>query len=489
MSSSDTVEQAVEQGRRRLSPLDAAFLDAEIADRNATLEVAAVAVVEGSPPARERFVESLRPRLAAVSRHRQRVRRVPFDLGRPWWEDTEVDFDYHVKRAALPVPGDDSQLADLVGMVMSDRLDHDRPLWQCWLVEGLAGGRWALLVRAHHSIADALAGFALLAAVLTAEPPQPPQPPRRAEPPEPAEPPAGPAPPPGPGALRRAVTALGDLTTAPLHQARRCAEALRHPGRAAKGAAATARGLGTLARVLVPVAPSSLSGPIGRERRYRVAQAPLRDVTTVARHHGVTVNDVVLAAVTGAFRELLLRRGERIHPHLLRALVPVSARGARQPRGPGNQLSWLLPLLPVDIADPIERLSVVHERLAGLKHSQEAQVSSSLLGFARQGPFPPLSWAVRAAARLPQRNIVTVVTNVPGPRQQLRLFGDDRIVRLLPYVPIGLRLRTGIAVLSYGDTLSIGVTTDARSVPDADALARGVEDGIAELVHAAPNRH
>ncbi|EHR51872.1 acyltransferase, WS/DGAT/MGAT [Saccharomonospora marina XMU15] len=478
MSSPDAVGRAVEQGRRRLSPLDAAFLDAEIADRNAILEIAAIAVLQGSPPPRQRFVESLRPRLSAVSRHRQRVRRVPFDLGRPWWEDTHVDFDYHVKRAALPAPGDDTQLADLVGMVMSDRLDHDRPLWQCWIVEGLAGGRWALLIRAHHSLADAVGGFALLAAVLAAEPP-------RQAAPEQAESP-GPAPPPGPGELWRAVTALGGLAAPPLRQARRCAEALRRPDRVAKAVAATARGLATLARVLVPVAPSSLSGPIGRQRRYRIGQAPLRDVTAVARRHGVTVNDVVLAAVSGAFRELLLRRGERVHPHLLRALVPVSARTARRPPGAGNQLSWLLPLLPVDVADPVERLSVVHERLAGLKHSQEAQVSSSLLGFARQGPFPPLSWAVRTAARLPQRNIVTVVTNIPGPRQQFRLFGDDRIVRLLPYVPIGLRLRTGIAVLSYGDTLSIGVTADAHSVPDADALARGVEDGIAELVRAGP---
>lgn len=466
----------VEQGARRLSPLDAAFLDAEAADRNAALEVAAVAVLQGPAPTKQEFVRSLRPRLAAVSRHRQRVRRAPFDLGRPRWQDVEVDFDYHVKRAALPLPGDDTQLGELVGMVMSDRLDHERPLWQCWLVEGLAGNRWALLIRAHHSIADALGGFALLAAVISDEPPESAQP--ESAQPEPAQ----------PGGLERVVGALAELATLPLERARRCAGALLRPTRLARAAAGAARGLGTLARVLVPLTDSSLSGPIGRQRAYRIGQASLPEVAAVARTHGVTINDVVLAAVTGAYRRLLLSRGEQPAPQMLRALVPVSVRQAGGARGAGNRLSWLLPLLPVDIADPTLRLRVVHERLAGLKHSREAEVSSALLGFARQGPFPPLSWAVRAAARVPQRNIVTVITNVPGPAGPLRLFGSGRIERLLPYVPIGLRLRTGVAVLSYGDTLSIGVTADAHSVPDSGTLATGIEDGIAELVRSSASR-
>ena len=146
-----------------LSPLDAGFLDAEDADKHASLAIASVVIVAGPPPSQDEFIEAVRARLALVPRYRHRVRTVPLDLGRPVWVDSpQFDLAYHVRRTALPAPGDDAALCRLVGRVMSQRLDRDRPLWECWVVEGLAGGRWAVLVKVHHCMVDGVAGNQLL---------------------------------------------------------------------------------------------------------------------------------------------------------------------------------------------------------------------------------------------------------------------------------------------------------------------------------------
>lgn len=452
----------------RLTPLDAAFLDVEAVDASVALEIATVAVLEGPALSRSEFVEALRARLPAVPRHRQRVRRVPLELAPPYWTDADLDLDYHVRRAALPEPGGEAELGDLVATVMSGRLDRERPLWQCWLVEGLPDGRWAVFVRAHHCLADGVGGYALLGSLLAPDPPPSPEGASDDD-----------------ASSHPALAALGEWATLPIEGARWLSGALRSPRRLARYAAATARGLATLAGALAPLSPSSLTGPLGRQRRYRIGHAAFDDVSAVADAYDVTVNDVVVAAVTRALREALLRRGEDPAPDTVRALVPVSVRASGESGQPGNRLSWLVPMLPVDITGPVERLAVVHERLSALKHSREAEAGTSVLEIARHGPFGPVSWAVRTLARLPQRNINTVVTNVPGPREPLRLFGGQRILDLVPYVPLAMRVRTGVAVLSYAGQLSFGVTTDFASIPDADLLVRDIEDGVAELVKAA----
>ncbi|HEX6498903.1 MAG TPA: wax ester/triacylglycerol synthase family O-acyltransferase [Micromonosporaceae bacterium] len=462
-----------------LSPLDAGFLDAEDEDRHASLAIASVAVVEGPMPDRDEFLRMLGERVPSIPRYRQKVRTVPFDLGQPVWvDDPRFDLDRHVLWTAIPEPTDDA-LCRLVARIMSQRLDRDRPLWQCWVIKGLADGRWAILSKVHHCMADGLSGNQLYSLTFDDSPHD-----RRRSP-------GGPAPawnpPPEPSTTRLTVLALADLARTPMEQVRLVGRAMRTPAALARRVADTARGLTELAGVLRPVTRSSLSGPIGAQRRYGVARALLPDIVGTARAFGVTVNDVVLSAVTGAFRALLLHRDEQPVPDAVRSLVPVSVRAPDQGGVIDNRISMMLPLLPVDVADPVERLGVVHVRLAALKASKEAEAGEAMTTLARHEPFAPISWAVRFAARLPQRNIVTVTTNVPGPPRTLYALGRP-IVEILPYVPIALRLRTGIAMLSYHGQLSFGITWDDDSTPEVELLAGAIERELAVLVAAARAR-
>jgi WS/DGAT/MGAT family acyltransferase len=456
-----------------LSPLDSAFLDAEDADRHASLAIASIAVVEGPAPGHDEFVAAVRGRLPLIPRYRQKVRQLPLDVGLPVWvEDQAFDLAYHIRRTALPAPGDDAALCRLVARVMAQRLDRDRPLWECWVIEGLADDRWAVLTKVHHCMADGISGNELYRIVFDESPS-----PREAvadtwcREPEPST-------------LRLTADALADLVRSPLEQVRRLAQALRAPGVLAQQVADTARGLIELAGVLGPLARSSLAGPIGQQRRYAAGRAALADVVHVAKTFEVTVNDVVLAAVTGAFRTQLLSAGAPPDPAAVRTLVPVSVRASGEEGIVDNRISLLLPLLPVELADPLDRLREVHRRLGALKASKEAEAGQAMTELAKHEPFPPISYGIRLAARLPQRNIVAVTTNVPGPRRPLYVLGR-RIVEILPYVPIALRLRTGVAVMSYHDRMSFGVTADYDTGPDADLIVARLGDEIGRLVEAA----
>jgi WS/DGAT/MGAT family acyltransferase len=458
----------------RLSPLDAAFLDAEDADPHASLAIASVAVIDGPAPDQEEFISRVGAVLAAIPRARQKVRRVLWDLGPPVWvNDADFDAGYHFRRTALPAPGDDAALHRLVARLMAQRLDRDRPLWECWVLEGLADGRWAVLTKVHHCLADGVSGAQLHSMIFSASPDSvaAPQPVRPAES--------------DPGALRLLLDAVGDLVSNQLEQLGLLAGLLRSPVRLASRAVELAGGLAELASVLRPATPSSLSGPIGRQRRYGVARAPLSTLTEIGRSHGATVNDVVLTAISAALRELLLHRGERPDAHTVRTLVPVSVRAPGDEDVLDNRISLLLPFLPVDMADPVDALATVHTRLAAAKESKEAEAGAAMTALAAHEPFGPVSLAVRLAARLPQRNIVTVTTNVPGPRQPLYVLGRE-LVELLPYVPIALRLRLGVAVLTYCDNVVFGITTDYDNAPEVDLLAKAIERTVEQL--AEPSR-
>ncbi|MEO6084009.1 MAG: wax ester/triacylglycerol synthase family O-acyltransferase [Umezawaea sp.] len=451
----------------RLSPLDAAFLEIEDADPHASLAIASVAVLEGPAPDRDEFAASIGPRLAAVPRARQKVRRVPWDLGLPLWvDDPEFDLAYHLRRTALPAPGDDRTLTDLVARIMAQRLDRDRPLWESWVVEGLAGGRWAMLTKVHHCLVDGVAGTRLYSAVFDDSAPSDVD----EFVPETA-----------PSAVRLVAEAVGDLVLNPVEQVRLL---LRLPGLLAGHVTDTVKGFASLARALVPVRASSLSGPIGVPRRYRVARVALADVAAVAKRFGTTVNDVVLAAISTGLRAVLLNRGETPEADSVRTLVPVSVRTAGSRDAVDNRVSVMLPFLPVDLADPVEVLREVHGRMAALKTDKTSEAGAVLTSLAGHEPHAPLSWGIRLAGMLPQRNVVTVTTNVPGPPVPVRVLGRA-IVEILPYVPIALRLRTGVAVLSYAGTLAIGVTADYDSTPDVDLLVDTVERTVEALIASA----
>jgi len=450
----------------RLSPLDAAFLEIEDEDPHASLAIASVSVVDGPAPGQEEFVAAVTARVADIPRYRQKIRTVPFDLGPPVWvDDPAFDPAAHFGRIALPPPHDETALCDLVALLMRERLERDRPLWEFWVVEGLPDGRWAILSKVHHALADGLSASRLQTIFFGDEPPAH----------------TGEAGAPDPGAVKMLLGAVGELARNPWEQLGVLGRQLLHPNRLAHRVSDAARGLSAMASALLPAAPTTLTGPLGRDRRYSIASAGLAEVKAVAAAFGVTVNDVLLAAIAGGFRELLELRGETPAADSVRSLVPVSVRTGSTV---DNEVSLLLPLLPVELADPVQRLVRVHERLDSLKAGKEADAGALLTASAAHEPFAPVAWAIRAAAHLPQRNVVTVTTNVPGPGKQLSVLGR-KIVAMYPYVPIALRVRTGVAMLSYAGRLSFGITTDADSVPEAGIIAKAIEREVQALRDAA----
>ncbi|SEH04003.1 diacylglycerol O-acyltransferase [Nonomuraea solani] len=456
-----------------MSPLDAAFLSLEDEQPEVSMAISSVAVLEGPPPGYEEFLAAIRARLPLVARYRQKARQVPLDLGPPVWvDDPGFELGYHVRRVALAPRGGDAALCDLIGDIMSQRLDRTRPLWEYWVIEGLAEGRWALVSKVHHCMVDGVSGTQLYYAIFDESPEGAGNSPDNTW-----------APDSEPSTLTLTADALRDLLRNPVEQARAIGRALATPRATAQRVAAAARGFLALTAALRPATSSTLTGPIGEYRRYAVARASLSDVKEVAHRAGATFNDVVLAAISGAYRSLLLQRGEEAGPHTVRSLVPVSVRAQGEEDVLENRISLMLAFLPVHVADPAERLRAVHEHLTELKASGEAQAGAAITTLAGHEPFPPVSWGMRLAAHLPQRQIVTVTTNVPGPTRPLYLLGR-RALEILPYVPIASRLRTGVSIFSYCDQVTFGVTGDHVGAPEVAQLARSIEGELWELRRA-----
>ncbi|WP_121255203.1 WS/DGAT/MGAT family O-acyltransferase [Nocardioides ferulae] len=460
----------------RLTPLSAAFLQAEDVDEAASLAIGSFAVFEGPAPSFEELLQAIASRLSMVPRYRQRLRRVPFDLTPPAWvDDEEFDLANHVHQTALPQPGGDAQIADLIGQVMSWRMERERPLWEFWFVTGLTEGRWGVLSKVHHALADGVSGTDLYRLFLDLTP-EPTTVPPDTWTPAPAEP-----------GWRFAARAVGDLGGSPWRLASAGVTALRTPRRSAASLVRNVRGLASISGAALPVAGSSLVGPLHGGRHYAWTQADLDQLREVRSRLGGTVNDVALAAVSGGFRVLLLSRGERPSAHSLRSLVPVSTHRPDDVSEPDNRVSLLLPWLPVDVADPVERLELVRSRVRTLRERGEVEAGSSVMTTAELSPFPPVAAGVRLGFRFPQRHLATVTTNVPGPRQPLYCLGRQ-VVQMLPYVPIADRLRIGVAMFSYCSTLTFGLTGDLGSTPDLEVLAEGISASLAELVAAAQAR-
>jgi diacylglycerol O-acyltransferase / wax synthase len=457
----------------RLNPLDALFVDAEDEDRHTSMAIASIAVFEGPSPSYDEVLTSLAGRLPLVPRYRQKLRTVPFRLGRPVWvDDPNFNIRYHVRRTALPAPGGDEQLSHLMAQVMGQRLDRDYPLWEYWLIEGLAEGRWALISKVHHCMVDGVSATDLYRVIFDVSPePSPAVAEDRTVGAEPSP-------------LELAAQAALDMVMLPVREASALGGAVAHPDRVVRQATDTVRAVAKLVPYLWPAAGSSLSGQIGQQRRYLWARTSLDEIKTIKRELGGTVNDVVLAAISGGFRALLLARGEQPEPHKVPSLVPVSVRAPGEESIYENRVSAVVAYLPVHVADPVERLAAVRAELAALKASKEAVLGEELASLGRYAPFLVMSRGIRLVFSLPQREIVTVTTNVPGPRQPLYAMGR-RLVEIIPYVPIATTVRTGISIFSYCGNVTFGITGDFAANPDLEVLAHGIEQGITELLNAA----
>jgi diacylglycerol O-acyltransferase len=460
----------------RLTPLSAAFLQAEDEDPTTSMAIASTAVLEGPPPPQEDFVAHVAGRVPLVPRYRQVVMTVPFDLGAPVWADApETDLEWHCRRTALPAPGGPAELHRLIGRVMSQRMDRSRPLWEYWVVEGLEGGRWAVIQKVHHCVVDGVSGTSLYQVVYDPGPdPRPPAPDTW-------------QPQPRPGRVGLLAGAARDAALTPVTVGRAAMPQLRHPVDLGKRVARTARGSLALLGGVTPTAPSSLRGAIGPQRRYSSTVVPLSAVREVKEALGGSVNDVALAAISGGLRALLLSRGEDPHPRAVRSLVPVSLRKPGEESLLDNRVSLLLPFLPVDVADPEERLETVHRRIREAAASGEPAAGADFTAMSEHEPFLPIALGVRAAFHLPQLHLVTVTTNVPGPREPVWMLGR-RCLSIVPYVPIADRVRVGVSIFSYAGDLAFGVTGDFDTAPDVDTLADGIRESVEELGRTARER-
>jgi len=457
----------------RLTPLSDAFLEAEHGDSKASLAIGSFAVFAGPAPPFEEFVRAIEERLPLVPRYRHKLRTTPFGLAAPAWvDDPDFDVRWHIRNTALPSPGGEAEIGRLLSRVMTQRMDRSRPLWEYWFCEGLPDGQWGLLSKLHHSLADGVSGTDLYRLVLD---PSPDPRPRIVDEWHPAPPQS---------TLSFTARGLWDSARAPAAGVRAFGAALGTPARLAQLTVQTVRGLLVISGALRPVDGSSLTGRLGGSRRYAWTSVSLSDIRTVRRRFGVSVNDVALAAATGGFRRLLQSRGEEPTAHAVRSLVPVSTRPPGTESITDNRVSLMLPYLPVELSDPCARLAAVQERVRALRSAGEPEAGTSVTTAAEYGPFPPVAMGIRLGLRLPQHQIATVTTNVPGPRETLYGLGRE-LLQILPYVPIADRVRIGVAMFSYRDALTFGITADYDAVPDIEVLADGIATSMAELVEAA----
>jgi diacylglycerol O-acyltransferase len=359
----------------------------------------------------------------------------------------------------------------LDGRVMSQNLDRAKPLWEIWVVEGLDEGRWALVSKVHHCMVDGVAGTDLMTVLLDLER-------------EPERPDAEPwTPEPEPGRARLLGEAVVERATNPVAAAEGLASALRAPREFVGLLEDASRGLIGMAGLARQPPPSSLNGPLGPHRRWSWARGRLSDVQQVRKALGGTVNDVVLAAITHGFRELLEQRGESVD-RVLRTLVPVSVRRPGERGSYNNRVSAMFAELPIGIEDPVERLESIRAQMADLKDSRQAvagEVLTSLSGFA-----PPMLLALgaRLASRLPQRSLNTGTTNVPGPQFPLYL-GGRRMLESFPYIPLFASVRLAVAIFSYDGALNFGVSGDYDTAADIEVLCKGIQRGLDQLVQLA----
>ncbi len=462
----------------RLTALDTAFLHLED-DSTAHMHVASVMVFEGQAPTLRELTEHVLSRLHLVPRYRQRLAYVPLGQGRPvWTDDPHFNPGYHIRHTALPRPADETALKQLAGRLFSQRLDRSKPLWEIWLVQRMAGNRFALIAKTHHALVDGISGVDITTVLFDTSP-------RPAGVSKPAEPWVAK---PLPGSAKLLGEALVERATVPTEMGRGTRALLRAPRRVATQVAQGVKDVGAtaVAGIKSPAPPSPFNVDIGPHRRYTFADAELAQFKAIKDSLGGTLNDVVLASVSLALGRYLRAQGYDTSGMELKAMVPVSVRADsdRKSQSPalGNQVAAMWAPLPVGVENPADCLARIRDAMEDLKESGQAvgaQVLTNLAGFA---PPTILSQAARLQAR--QRYFNLVVTNVPGPQFPLYLLGR-KLSRLYPVVPLARRQALGIAVMSYNGRLGFGLLADYDAVPELESIERDLERAIASLARAA----
>lgn len=438
-------------------------------------------------------------RLHLLEPMRRKLVTVPFDLDHPYWiEDPHLDLDFHIRQTAVPPPGTDEQLAELVGRLIARPLDRSRPLWELYVIYGLASGHIAQLTKVHHAAIDGVGGAQLLANILDLEPDAP-TPPGTVPDPEPV-----------PSEEQMLLRGLASLATRPYKQSRLLVRTLRELpqiGRAVDWA-------GLARAVPEPVAqlfgqqprrpedePVQLSrtggftrpstrfnGKIGPHRRFAFTSVPLEEVKAVKDALGVTVNDVVLGMCAGALRAYLDKHGE-LPEESLRCMIPVSVRTEEQANTWGNRVSGMLAALATDVADPIARLQVINAETQRAKESLGALPADLLTDVAEFAPPAIFARASRVMARSELANRVDppfnlIISNVPGPQFPLYAGGAE----MLSYIPVSAVADTqglNMTIMSYNGRCDFGLVACRDAVPDLWDLCHLLEDALEELKQVA----
>lgn len=456
----------------RIRPDDVVFLAEESASaprHNATLEI-----FEPSHDGfdYEKLLAVIADRIAFVPRYRQRIRSVPGWIANPLWvDDDDFDLTYHVRRSALPRPGSMEQLRDLVARIMSRRLDRHRPLWEMYLVEGLEGARFAILSKSHQILVDGISTVDLGQVILDVDPR-----PREVVP-EHWRPGHSPGP----------TTLLAEAL----------AESLRDPARLFETARVNADGVRRTAQALTRTAVRTVGGltshrgtaetplqaRLSEQRRFVTLRTELHDHRRVRRAHGGTVNDVVMATVTGALRAWLMTRGEPVSgSRSLRAMVPMSVIDSDlEPTSLGSQVTGHLVNLPVGESSPVVRLHQVSYAFKAHKDTGLAVAADRLAGVAGFAPTTFHALGSRVAAAEARRGFDLVVTNVPGPQFPLYAAGAQ-MLESYPVLPLLPGHALGIGVTSYDGGVYYGFTADRDALPDLDVLGQCLGESLAELV-------
>ena len=456
----------------RLTSTDASFLHQEGATSH--MHIGGVLIFEGPAPPFGDFLDHVRGRLHLVPRYRHKLATPPLETGRPLWvDDHDFNLEYHIRHTALPSPGSEEQLFLLTSRISSQPLDRSRPLWEMWLVEGLAGGKFALISKTHHALVDGISGVDLASVLFDLEP-EPPPLDGELEPwrprPEPSQADLALA-----GARGAVVTTAGIVARA-LGAATRPATSINRLRDAMEG-------LGELVWAgLNPAPETPLNVEIGPHRRFAVVSQRLADYKEIKDSIGGTVNDVVLTVVTGGLADWLRGRGVRTEGLEMRALVPVSVRTAAQRGTLGNKLTVMRAPLPVYIDDPVARLRFIRAAMDGLKESKQAVGAATLT--AVNSLAPPTILAQASRLNFSTRLFNVIVTNVPGPQLPLYVLGR-RLLDLFPVAFLPKDHALAIAIMSYDGGLAYGLLGDYDAMPDIDVVAEGIDAALSELLERA----
>lgn len=460
---------------KRVSGVDAAFLYGETHSWHMHVSAVLIADPATAPDgfSVERLKERIVERLHLAPQFRWRLVEVPFGVDRPVFiEDPDFDIDLHVRRIGVPPPGGPEQLGNLIGDLVSVKLDRRKPLWEFWVIEGLEGDRVAVLAKVHHSIVDGISGSELASVLFDLSPEGTEVPPEE-----------------GPRALE-AVPNPFELFFHGL------ANSFGTPWKLMRFAGQTVRqGLSFLGFTRdggpppIPFqAPrTSFNAELTPHRRFAYTSVPLHEVKRIRRVFDVKLNDVVLALCAGSLRRYL-EAGDELPASPLIAQVPVSLR-TDDDHEVGTKVGAMFASLATDVADPVLRLLAIHESTTGAKEMQRALAADKIMGITETAPPALISLAARmyTAAQLDRRTppiMNLIISNVPGPPFPLYVAGAE-IQALYPMGPLLYGTGVNVTVFSYRDSIDFGFMVCREVVTDPWSLAHGIDEALAELAKLA----